>query len=102
MKAVAESGVIPDLAPGRANDYVEFWLKYAADPNRPVELYLGNNRWIQIEGRRTAEGNTVVLFADLSTLKQRERELAQTQTRLADAIENQAGGFALFDRRSHA
>lgn len=96
MQAVASSGVVPDLAPDKANDYVEFWVNYAANPNRPVELNLGNNRWIQIEGRRTAEGNTVVLFADLSRLKERERELAQTQERLAEAIENQSGGFALY------
>ena len=97
MGAVARSGAVPGLPPDKVSGYVDFWLNYAKDPNRPVELHLGNDRWIQVEGRRTAEGNTVVVFNDLSKLKQRERELATAQERLTAAIENLVDGFAYFD-----
>ena len=97
MRAVARSGAVPGLPPERIGDYVNFWLGYAENPNRPVELCLGNDRWIQVEGRRTADGNTVVVFNDLTKLKERERELATAQERLTAAIENLVDGFAYFD-----
>ncbi len=97
MTAVASAGVVPDLTPDKTERFIEFWSAYGDNPNRPVQLNVMDGRTLQIEARKTAEGNTVVVFSDLSQQKQREQELAQTQQRLTEAIENQAGGFALFD-----
>ena len=97
MAAVADAGAVPDLSKEKADKYVAYWSAYGVRPDRPMELHLGDGRWIQIEARKTAEGNTVVVYSDLTTLKQREAALETTERRLRDAVENQAGGFALFD-----
>jgi signal transduction histidine kinase/DNA-binding response OmpR family regulator len=96
LRAVAERGNYPDLENVKPDDYVAWWTAYMRAPNRPVEIYMGKDRWVQVEARRTPEGNTVVLFADLSKLKLREAELAAAQLRLTEAIENLSDGFAYF------
>lgn len=97
LQAVAARGGFKGLDETSGPKYVERWLRYMRDPDRPVELRIAKDRWVQLEARKTADGNTVVLFSDLSALKQRERELAQAQLRLTEAIDNQSGGFALYD-----
>jgi signal transduction histidine kinase/DNA-binding response OmpR family regulator len=97
LRAVASRGEFPGLDNSKADEYVARWTAYMREANRPVELSLGAGRWVQLEARRTAQGNTVVLFADLSKLRQREAELAATKVRLTEAIENLSDGFAYFD-----
>ena len=97
LKAVVARGGYAGLNASNADSYVERWMRYMRAPDRSVELRIGKTRWVQLEARKTAEGNTVVLFSDLSTLKQRERELATAQERLSQALANLVDGFAYFD-----
>jgi diguanylate cyclase (GGDEF)-like protein len=46
------------------------------EPRRVFELQLADKQWVMVNEHRTGDGNTVVLYTDISDLKQREREIS--------------------------
>ncbi len=104
LQALARSGNLPNVDAANAQRWLDRTMRYMRNPAGHVEVPLAGGRWMQLEGRRTPDGNTVLMFTDLTALKRREAELASakaelesTERRLRDAVENQAGGFALYD-----
>ncbi|HKU97567.1 MAG TPA: PAS-domain containing protein [Vineibacter sp.] len=104
LRALAHSGNLPGIDASNAQHWLDRTMGYMRNPRGRVEVPLSGNRWMQLEGRKTPDGNTVLMFTDLTALKRREAELASakaelesTERRLRDAVENQAGGFALYD-----
>src|SRR6185312_14553613 len=64
-----------------------------------IERQLADGRWILISERRTADGGTVILHTDISTLKRREEERSKLQDQLyraqkMEAMGRLAGGIA--------
>lgn len=104
LQALARSGNLPGIDASNAQHWLDRTMGYMRNPRGRVEVPLAGGRWMQLEGRKTPDGNTVLMFTDLTALKRREAELASakaelesTERRLRDAVENQAGGFALYD-----
>jgi len=104
LQALARSGNLPGIDASNAQRWLDRTMGYMRNPRGRVEVPLAGGRWMQLEGRKTPDGNTVLMFTDLTALKRREAELASakaelesTERRLRDAVENQAGGFALYD-----
>ena len=89
LPAVARANVVPSLAYGNLDAHLGFWSAFFENPEQPAEINF-HDRCIQVQGRKTAEGNTVFLYSDVTKQKEAER-------RLRDAIEYQSGGFALYD-----
>jgi diguanylate cyclase (GGDEF)-like protein len=46
------------------------------EPRRVFELQLADKQWVMVNEHRTGDGNTVVLYTDISDIKQREREIS--------------------------
>jgi diguanylate cyclase (GGDEF)-like protein len=46
------------------------------EPRRVFELQLADNQWVMVNEHRTGDGNAVVLYTDISDIKQREREIS--------------------------
>ncbi|HKW55323.1 MAG TPA: PAS-domain containing protein, partial [Stellaceae bacterium] len=68
-------------------------------PQHTIERQLADGRWILISERRTADGGTVILHTDISTLKRREEERSKLQDQLyraqkMEAMGRLAGGIA--------
>jgi signal transduction histidine kinase len=67
----------------------EAWLDWRLSIHRsqsaPLELKLTDGRWVSISERRTQEGGVVGIYADITTLKQREEELSRLVDSLAVA-----------------
>ena len=104
MRALAVAGKVPGVQGDAIGRWLSRSMAYMRNPGQPIEVALVGDRWMQLEGRKTPDGNTVLMFTDLTQLKRREAELAaakteleSTERRLHDAVDNQAGGFALFD-----
>ncbi len=50
-------------------------LERHCEPRSMFECQIGDNRWLLINEHRTRDGGTVVLYTDITELKQREREI---------------------------
>ncbi len=58
------------------SDWIEWRLSIHLSQSAPLELKLSDGRWVSISERRTQEGGVVGIYADITTLKQREEELS--------------------------
>ena len=74
-------------------------LEQRSGRQHTIERQLSDGRWILISERRTADGGTVILHTDISTLKRREEERSKLQDQLyraqkMEAMGRLAGGIA--------
>src|SRR6516162_3104527 len=83
-RATVERGLVTD-AEGRR----ESWLKERLDQHRaPAGTHIqqgSDGRWIQVSERKTANGGVVAIYADITELKQRERDLEAARDAAAEA-----------------
>lgn len=63
----------------------------------PVERRLADGRWLQVRAQAGAHGGTVVLWADITELKEREEGLADQRALLHSTLEAMFEGVAVFD-----
>ena len=68
------------------------------------DVALADGRWIQVRDRRTPDGDTVSIHADITARKRTERDLiaaqeasSEAETRLMDAVSTISEGFVLYD-----
>ena len=82
-RATVERGLVTD-AEGR-----ESWLKERLEQHRaPAGTHIqqrSDGRWIQVSERKTANGGVVAIYADITELKQRERDLEAARDAAAEA-----------------
>ncbi|WP_447592095.1 hybrid sensor histidine kinase/response regulator NahK/ErcS' [Aquipseudomonas campi] len=87
IKRLAESsGLIVEEQRGRGEDHMVYRLM--------------NGRWVQVSERPTREGGLVILYTDITELKQsetqrREQALAQNSRLLQRAVDNLSQGMAM-------
>jgi signal transduction histidine kinase len=85
---------VPALGqPGHVDS--EDWIRrrlvqHRTVPETPLEHQLADGRWVRVSERRTADGGTVGVWADITDVRLAER-------RLHDAINTMEDGFGLFD-----
>ena len=66
-----------------AEEWLEWRLSLHRNQTAPLELRLSDGRWLSVNERRTLEGGVVGIYADITSLKEREEELSQTAASLA-------------------
>ncbi len=66
-------------------DWIEWRLSIHRSQSAPLEMKLSDGRWVSISERRTHEGGVVGIYADITTLKEREQELSHLVESLAVA-----------------
>ena len=81
-KAV-EDGQHP-AALGRLDDWVADRLAHFRNPGEPREYEFADGRWLQYSERRTRDGGTVGIRADITRLKQTEEALLRSERRFRD------------------
>jgi diguanylate cyclase (GGDEF)-like protein len=71
----------------------------AADNNNGLasEARLPDGRWLRVSRSLTQEGGVIVLYSDITALKQQEAELHATNLRLDAALKNMSQGLCLYD-----
>jgi class 3 adenylate cyclase len=87
IRKAAEHGLVSD-AEGRVEDWVAERLARHRNPGEP-HLQRRGDRWILINERKTEDGGTVAVYADITELKQRESQLAQLSNQLAKYLSPQ-------------
>ncbi len=66
--------------------WIAMRLRHRAAPAGPLELRFGT-RWVRMTERRTHDGGTVAVFADITDLKLREADLERARTEAEQANE---------------
>src|SRR5262249_37557045 len=87
IRRAAERGLISD-AEGRIEEWVDERLARHRGPGEP-HLHRRGDRWVLINERKTEDGSTVAVYADITELKQRENQLAQLSNQLAKYLSPQ-------------
>jgi diguanylate cyclase (GGDEF)-like protein/PAS domain S-box-containing protein len=83
---------------GKAGEaHIEERLAQFRAPSGPIEQIQSDGRWLQISERRTADGGVVSVHTDITGLKRRERELAQSSALLKATLNSIGQGLAAFD-----
>ncbi|WP_342358590.1 PAS-domain containing protein [Terrarubrum flagellatum] len=96
VQAAADKGQFRD-AIGNEEAWLHERLVYHSEPEGYLINQLPDGRWVQLNKRRTAGGDTVSVFTDITEIKQKEQEVTKATELLRDAIESLASGFALYD-----
>jgi len=61
------------------------------------DVPMADGRWVQIRDRRTSDGGTVSIHADITRRMRGEEELAEKEALLRVALDNMPGGIRLVD-----
>ena len=86
VRTAMSRGQHPD-ADGREEEWVQERLAAFRNPGRPIEQQLGDGNWLRVYERRTKDGGTVGVRVDITELKERERELSESEQRLRDYLD---------------
>ena len=97
IRRAAESGHIQE-----ARDHIDEWVTGRIESHRnPTETLLQrrpDGRWIQVNERKTEDGGTVAVYADISELKQAEEAVRQSEELLATVLDHLPAPVYLRDR----
>ena len=91
VRNAADQGLIAD-ADGRLDAWIEERLARHREPGEPHLQHRKDGRWILISERKTEDGGTVAVYADITELKQREEELAEKSNAL-EQLSNQLAKY---------
>jgi signal transduction histidine kinase len=87
--------------PLNASGRVEEWVRDRLERHRrsafEIEERQVGDRWFQIAEQRTSDGGTVVLQTEITALKRRERELAETTVLLRATLDKMEQGLLVLD-----
>jgi class 3 adenylate cyclase/methyl-accepting chemotaxis protein len=91
IRSAAERGLVAD-AEGRVEEWVAERLARHRNPTGSHLQLRDDERWILINERKTDDGGTVAVYADITELKQREEELSGKSTAL-EQLSNQLAKY---------
>ena len=91
IRSAAERGLIAS-AEGRVDEWVAERMARHRNPGKPHLQHRTGGRWILISERKTDDGGTVAIYADITELKQREEELAEKSNSL-EQLSNQLAKY---------
>ena len=98
IRSAAERGLIRD-AEGRIEEWVAERLALHRNPGQPHLQRRSEDQWILISERKTEDGGTVAVYADITELKNREQELSEKsealeqKTKALEQLSNQLAKY---------
>ncbi len=91
IRGAVDRGLIAN-AEGREDEWIAERLARHRNPGKPHLQHRTGGRWILISERKTDDGGTVAIYADITELKQREEELAEKSNAL-EQLSNQLAKY---------
>ena len=93
----------PDLL--RCSPFADQWIGNPLVDFTPAtlrdsasEARLPTGRWLRVSRSMTQERGVIVVFSDITALKEQEEQLHETNRRLDAALENMSQGLCLYDK----
>lgn len=96
MQGCAESGSVLD-AEGRLEAWLEEQSNWFAAPDSRREVRFTDGRYVQLLGRRTADGGTVCVVTDITDIRRDQSELAEKTSFLQATLEGMGEGLVVLD-----
>ena len=96
MRGSAESGSVLD-AEGRIDAWVEEQSSWFEGPDSRREVRFSDGRYVQLLGRRTADGGTVCVVTDITDIRHGQDELAEKTSFLQATLEGMGEGLVVLD-----
>lgn len=84
LKAVVESDVVAASDPA---GWLDWRLERFRKPVGPFPVAYSDGRWVQVNERKTGDGGTVVIYSDITELKEREVQLTRARDEAEAASE---------------
>ncbi len=95
-RAIAEAGLVAE-AEGRVEDWLREQLRARRRERKDVERRLPGGRWVLTSDRKTADGETISVHADITEIRKREEALRQLERRFEAAFQYNPGITAITD-----
>ncbi len=92
VRTAVEDGLHPS-AVGRFDEWIANRLAKFRHPGEAEEYHLSDGRWLLYSERRTSEGGTVGVRADITRLKRAEEALRESETRFRDLATSASDWF---------
>jgi PAS domain S-box-containing protein len=86
IRNAVEQGLVED-AKGRKEEWIADRLKKHRQPGEPHVQRRADDRWVQINERKTAEGGTVAVYTNITEIKRAEEEVREAKSRAEAASE---------------
>ena len=86
LRTVTQRGILTNTA-GRAEEWIQERLAQHRNPSGPLLHHQSDDRWIQINERKTQDGGTVGVYTDVTELKKREAEVAAARDEAMQATQ---------------
>lgn len=96
MRGCARSGSISGVA-GRVDGWIEEQMMWFAAPESPREVHFADGRYVQLQGRQTADGGTVCVITDITDIRRGQDELAEKTSFLQATLEGMGEGLVVLD-----
>ena len=88
LKAVVEHDMVAVPIGGKA--WLDWRLKRFRQPDGPFSVEYRDGRWVQVNERKTGDGGTVVIYSDITELKEREFQLTRARDEAEAASETKS------------
>ena len=102
---MVRGGLVAGIDVQGGEKFIAMWEAYIRAPRGYIERLVADGRWLRYHARKTARGNYVVGFTDISGIKSNELESQRAQAeaesardRLRAVIDNMRDGVMLLDR----
>ena len=82
------------VASGRIDDWVAEQMKEQHNPSNAYEIERDGG-WYRVRKEKLPDGSVIAIHTDITTIKQREEALRESEERFRSAFENTAIGTAL-------
>ena len=86
---------IPE-AIGRVEEYIAERIARRENPSGEILLHYADDSWFVVKEARTNDGGYVATYNDVTTLKQTEARVSESEARLHQLVDALDGAFALF------
>jgi len=96
LQVSAEAGQYVEAA-GREDEWIAERMAHHRLGGQGLEQQLADGRWVYLLERRTPGGEWASLRVDITDIKQRERELAESERRYRDLVEGSIQGIIIHD-----
>lgn len=97
VRSSAASGKVADVEDD-AEAWIDQHLRWFEEPEHAIEILLADGRFLQKQGRRTADGGAVFIMTDITAVRHDQLELSEKTSLLQATLEGMGEGILVLDR----
>ena len=97
LEARVATGLLP-IPPGMtAEQFIADRYEHHLNPRGPIERRMRDGQWFHVREHRLHDGSCMIFIYDITSSKERERQLAEKTALLQSTLESMGEGISVFD-----